>query len=115
MPELFARGALAIAMNTALGFAIATIARSQLAGIGVGIGVYFAEGIAGVFIPDIIKWFPFASASAVVADTSGAAFDGGAAVQVALDPNTAVVVVLAWLVAALVVSAVWTERAEIGG
>ena len=32
-----------------------------------------------------------------------------------LDPNTAVIVVAAWLVGALVVSSLWTERAEIGG
>ena len=55
---------LALSMDAALGFAIATIARSQLAGIAVGIGVYFAEGIAGLFLPDVIKWFPFSAASA---------------------------------------------------
>jgi hypothetical protein len=32
-----------------------------------------------------------------------------------LDPNLAVVVVSCWLVASLVASALWTERAEIGG
>ena len=123
MPELLARGALALSMNAALGFAIATIARSQLAGIGVGIGAYFAEGIAGVFLPDVIQWFPFAASSAVVARTSTAAagggggggFGGGGAAGTTLDPNTAVIVVIVWLVAALVVASAWTERAEISG
>jgi hypothetical protein len=32
-----------------------------------------------------------------------------------LEPNTALVVVLAWLIGALVVSAAFTERAEISG
>ena len=52
-PELFGRAGLALAMNAALGYAIATVARSQLAGIVVGIGLYFAEGIAGVFAPGV--------------------------------------------------------------
>jgi ABC-2 type transport system permease protein len=118
LPELLARAALALSMNAALGFAIATIARSQLAGIGVGIGAYFAESIAGVFLPDVIQWFPFAASSAVVARTSGSTgggggFGGGAGTT--LDPNTAVIVVIAWLVVALVVASAWTERAEISG
>lgn len=113
LPELFGRAALAMAMNTALGFAIATVARSQLAGIGVGIGVYFAEGIAGIFLPAVIKWFPFASASAVVSGGGGVSFGGST--PGSLDPDMAIVVVLAWLAASLVAAGVFTERAEIGG
>lgn len=120
LPELFARAALAVAMNTALGFAIATIAGSQLAGIGVGIGVYFAEGIASIFLPEVIKWFPFAAASAVVSGGGQVTFEGGggsngAGAGSSLDPNTAIVVVVAWLLGSLLLSALWTERAEIGG
>jgi ABC-2 type transport system permease protein len=116
LPELLTRGSLAVSMNAALGFTIATIARSQLAGVGVGIGAYFAEGIAQVFLPDVIRWFPFAASSAVVARTSGSGgFGGGGQAASMLDPNTAVVVVIAWLVAALVVASAWTERAEISG
>ena len=66
LPELFGRAALALAMDAALGFAIATIARSQLAGIGVGIGLFFVEGIAGIFLPDVFKWFPFSRRRAAV-------------------------------------------------
>ena len=118
LPELFGRAGLAMAMNAALGFAIATVARSQLAGIGVGIGVFFAEGIAGIFAPDLIQWFPFAASSAVVAGGSelgGGAGGGGGALTTRLDPQTAIVVVAAWLVASLVVASLWTERAEISG
>jgi len=119
LPELFGRAALAVAMNTALGFAIATIAGSQLAGIGVDIGVYFAEGIASIFLPEVIKWFPFAAASAVVSGGGDVTFGGGgssgAGAGASLDPNTAIVVVVAWLLGSLLLSALWTERAEIGG
>jgi hypothetical protein len=117
LPEHFARAGLAVSMNTALGFAIATVARSQLAGIGVAIGVYFAEGIASLFLPDVIRWFPFSAAGAVVATGGDVTFggDGGAAASAQLDPNLAVVVVLAWLAASLVVCSLVSERAEIGG
>ncbi len=116
LPEQFARAALAVGMDTALGFAIATIARSQLAGIGVGIGVYFAEGIAGLFLPGVIRWLPFSAASAVVSGGGDVSFGGGGnAAAPTLDPNTAVIVVATWLIASLVVSSVVTERAEIGG
>ena len=110
------RAALAIALDVSIGFTIATIARSQLAGIGAGIGLYVGEGIIGAFLPGIIKWAPFAASSAMLSGTSGSA--GGAAIAFAdsrLDPGVATVVVAAWLVASLTLAALWTERAEIGG
>jgi ABC-2 type transport system permease protein len=117
IPELLGRAGLALSMNAAFGFAIATIARSQLAGIGVGIGLYFAEGIAGIFLPDVIQWFPFAASSAVAARTGAGSFgeNGGGGLTTQLDPNTAVIVVVVWLIVALGVSSLFTERAEIGG
>jgi ABC-type transport system involved in multi-copper enzyme maturation permease subunit len=117
MPGHLARAGLALAMEAAIGYAIATVARSQLAGIGVGIGVYFAEGIASIFVPGIIKWFPFAAVSAME-PTTGLAGGGGAAAAIVsnrLDPDVALVVVVAWLVGALLVASLWTERAEISG
>jgi ABC-2 type transport system permease protein len=116
-PELLARGWLALAESCALGFTIATLARSQLAGIGVGIAVYFGEQFATIFLPDIVKYLPFHAANAVVATSSGSfgGGGGGGAALARLDPNTALVVVLAWLIGALVVSAAFTERAEISG
>jgi ABC-type transport system involved in multi-copper enzyme maturation permease subunit len=115
LPELYARGALAIAMNTALGYAIATIARSQLAGIGVGIGLYFGEQFAGLFLRDWVRWLPFDAASAVISTGSLGAGNGGGLGPQPLDPNVAIVVVAAWLIGALAVSAAWAERAEISG
>ena len=116
LPELLGRAGLALSMNAAFGFAIATVARSQLAGIGVGIGLFFAEGIAGIFLPDVIQWFPFAASSAVTASANGMSVGGEAgSLTTQLDPNTAIVVVAVWLVVALGVSALFTERAEIGG
>jgi ABC-2 type transport system permease protein len=115
IPELLGRGWLAIVEEGALGFAIATLARSQLAGIGAGIAVYFGEQFAGIFLPDIVKYLPFNAANAVVATGGGGGFGGGGATLPRLEPDVAMVVVGAWLVGALVVSALFTERAEISG
>lgn len=113
LPELLGRGWLAIAEEGAIGFTIATLARSQLAGIGAGIGVYFAEQFASIFLPDIIKYMPFNSAQAVVAVSDEGFGGGGAFTQ--LQPNEALLVVLAWLVGSLLVASLFTERAEISG
>ena len=67
LPEQFARGWVAITATAALGFAVATLARSQLAGIGVGIAFYFGETFAGIFLPDVVKYMPFHLANAAVA------------------------------------------------
>jgi hypothetical protein len=117
LPEEFARGGLAIIEEGALGFAIATLARSQLAGIGAGIALYFGETFAGIFLPDIVKYLPFNVASEAVATGSrGGAFGGDSANAVpALDANTALALVVVWLVGALLVAAVFTERSEITG
>ena len=114
LPELLGRGWLAIAEQGAIGFAIATLARSQLAGIGAGIAFYFGEQFASIFLPDVVKYLPFDAAGAVVA-VSGEGFGGAEATIARLDPNVALLVVVAWLVGALLVTAVFTERAEISG
>lgn len=115
IPELLARGWIAIVEEGALGFAIATLARSQLAGIGAGIAVYFGEQFAAIFLPDVVKYLPFNAATAVVATGGGGGFGGGGATLPRLEPNTALLVVAVWLIGALVVSAIFTERAEISG
>lgn len=114
LPEMLGRGWLAVAEETAIGFAIATLARSQLAGIGAGIGVFFAENFGQLFLPDIVKYMPFNSAGAVVA-VSETGFGGGQGVFTQLLPNEALLVVTAWLVGSLLVTALFTERAEISG
>lgn len=115
LPEMLARGWLAMVEEGALGFAIATLARSQLAGIGAGIAFYFAENFAGIFLPDIVKFMPFNAASAVVGSTGGFSGGDGGGILTRLEPDAAMLVVVAWLVGALAVSTLFTERAEISG
>jgi len=113
IPEKLARVWVAIVGEGALGFAIATLTRSQLAGIGVGVGLFFGGQFAGIFLPDVVQYLPFSAANAVLA-TDGAGQGGGQVVQ-ALEPNIALLVVAAWLVGALIVASLFSERAEIAG
>ena len=109
------RAGLAIAMDVAIGFTIATIARSQLAGIGAGIGLYLGEGIIGAFVPGMIKWAPFAAVSAMMAGGEGGLGGTAATSSGRLDPGLATLVAAVWLIAACAIAALWTERAEISG
>lgn len=119
LPEEAARGWFAVTEEAALGFAIATLARSQLAGIGAGIAFYFGETFATIFLPDIVKYMPFAVARASVAISGSAAAagngGGGPGAASALPADTALLLVGAWLIGSLLVAVVFTERAEITG
>jgi hypothetical protein len=116
LPAMASRGWFAVVEQAALGFAIATLARSQLAGIGAGIAFYFGEGFASIFLPDIIQYMPFAVARASI-ETGGSngGFGGGGAAVEALPADTALLLVGAWLVGSLLVTVLFTERAEITG
>jgi ABC-2 type transport system permease protein len=115
LPAMAARGWFAVVEQAALGYAIATLARSQLAGIGAGIAFYFGEGFASIFLPDIIQYMPFAVARASVDTDGNGGFGGGGGVITALSADTALLLVGAWLVGSLVVTVLFTERAEITG
>jgi ABC-type transport system involved in multi-copper enzyme maturation permease subunit len=112
LPELFVRGWVAVTATAALGFAVATLARSQLAGIGVGIAFYFGETFAGIFLPDVVRYLPFHLSQAAVGGGSGFS---GAPDPGALPIGTALFLVMVWLVGSLVVAAGFSERAEITG
>lgn len=119
LPEKLARGWLGIVEAGAIGFAIATVARSQLAGIGVGIATYFGEQFSTIFFPGIVKYLPFHAAEAVLSVTPG--FGGGGAggpggpAPAQLPADAALVVVIAWLIGAVGFSAIVAQRAEISG
>ena len=117
LPAMAARGWFAVVEQAALGYAIATLARSQLAGIGAGIAFYFGETFATIFLPDIVKYMPFAVARASIDTGAGDGFggDGGGAATSALAPDTALLLVAAWLIGSLLVTVLFTERAEITG
>jgi hypothetical protein len=111
LPELFGRGWYAIVEQGAIGFAVATLARSQLAGIGIGIALFFGETFAAIFLPDIVRFLPFSAASSAVGIGEG--FGGGGPNP--LTQEAAMIVVGLWLIGSLIVAAVFTERADITG
>jgi ABC-2 type transport system permease protein len=112
LPGQFLRGWVVISAEASIGFAVATLARSQLAGIGVGIALYFGEAFASIFLPDIVKYLPFDLASAAV---GGSQSLGAPPDPNALPADTALVLISVWLVGALVVASGFTDRAEITG
>ena len=59
-----------MAEQATIGFAIATFARSQLAGLGAGIALYFVEQFSTLFLPDIVRYLPFHVASSALRVTS---------------------------------------------
>jgi ABC-type transport system involved in multi-copper enzyme maturation permease subunit len=115
LPELMARGFVGIAAEAALGFAVATLARSQLAGIGFGIAVFFVGQFATLFLPDWVKYLPFQLASSAVSIGRVGIGGGAAGASVRIDPNLALLLLGLWLVGSLVVAAGFSERAEILG
>lgn len=120
LPELFARGWFAIVTQAAVGYAVATLARSQLAGIGIGIAIYFGGTFAGIFLPDIVQYLPFQLADAAMGADAGFGGGGGGGGGPAGDSepigkDLALLLLAAWLAASLAVTALFTERAEITG
>jgi ABC-type transport system involved in multi-copper enzyme maturation permease subunit len=115
LPERLLKGWLAVAEEAALGFTIATLARSQLAGIGAGIAFYFGESFAGIFLPDVVKYMPFSVANAAVSTGSGQGLGSGGGAIASLPADQALVLVALWLVGSLLVASIFSDRVEITG
>jgi hypothetical protein len=114
LPGDLAKIWLGLVEEGALGYAIATLAQSQLGGIGAGIAIYFGSQFGGLFLPDVVKYLPFSAASSLVGSDLAGGGSNGPGVS-PLDQTSAFVVVVAWLIGTLVIAAAFTERAEIGG
>jgi ABC-type transport system involved in multi-copper enzyme maturation permease subunit len=114
----FVRCAVALISLTSLGYAVAMVAKSQMAGIGTIIG-YFIISILGPallpsFVRDIFRYLPFSASSDAIGITGPASSGAGSAAS-ALDPNVALLVTLAWLVGLVAAAAISVERTEITG
>jgi ABC-2 type transport system permease protein len=114
LPVQFARGGFGLVTQGAIGFTVATLARSQLAGIGFGIGIYFVGTFATLFLPDYVKYLPFQLAGDAIGSTGGFG-GGGGALSPGFEPEMALLLLGVWLVGSLVVSAGFSERAEVLG
>lgn len=113
-----ARCAIALIGLTSLGYAVAMVAKSQMAGIGTIIGYFIISFIGPALLPDFIRrvfdYLPFSVASNAIG-LQGPAGASSSASAGALDPNVALLVIVAWLVGLLAVAAISVERTEIAG
>jgi ABC-type transport system involved in multi-copper enzyme maturation permease subunit len=114
LPELLARTWLGVTQAAAIGFAIAMLFKSQLAGIGAGLALYFAELFLALVpaLRDALVYFPFSVAGAVVA-TSDELGSGGFGSMPTLDPNEAVLWSIGYLALALAIAVASAWRAQI--
>ncbi len=113
-PDLLARTWLGISQQAAIGFAIAMLFKSQLAGIGAGLALYFAETFLFLvpMLRGVLIYGPFGVAGAVVPTTEELG-TGGLGVVPTLDPDTAVLWSLGYLVVALAIATLAAWRAQI--
>jgi hypothetical protein len=114
LPDLLLRTWLGIVQQAAIGFAIAMLFKSQLAGIGAGLAFYFAEMFLFLvpLLRDALVYFPFSVAGAVVPATDDLGMSGFGTVPT-LDSDTALVWSVGYLVVALTIASVAAWRAQI--
>jgi ABC-type transport system involved in multi-copper enzyme maturation permease subunit len=113
-----ARAWIALMGLTSLGYAVAMVTRSQMAGIGTVIGYFIVSIIGPALLPDFVKeafkYLPFSIAAdsvGLMAPSSSGAITSASAVE----PNLALLVTIGWLVGCLLVASIFVERAEISG
>jgi hypothetical protein len=114
LPDLWARTWLGVTEQAAIGFAIAMLFRSQLAGIAAGLAIYFGQIFLSLvpILDEILLYAPFNVAGAVVA-TPEAFGDGGFGGATSIDSDLAVVLTVAYLGGALAIASISMWRAQI--
>ena len=114
LPELVARSWLGVTQAAAIGFAIAMLFKSQLAGIGAGLAFYFAEQFLQLVpgLRDILVYGPFSVSGAVINTTDQFDSDNFGEFPV-LDADTALVWSIGYLVVALAIASLSAWRAQI--
>jgi ABC-type transport system involved in multi-copper enzyme maturation permease subunit len=109
---------IALLSLTSLAYAVAMVAKSQMAGIGTVIGYYLVSLIGPALLPDFVKevfkYLPFSIAGDAIG-LQGPPTNGVASSVSAVDPNVALLITIAWLVGCLAVAAFSVERTEISG
>lgn len=106
LPLMLATSWWAIVLWAGIAFAVAFIARSQVAGIAAVVGLYFIEQSAGLFLPaDIVRLAPMTASSQLASEAS----------QFTADPNLAVPLALTtiYLVLAAVAMAFVADRTDV--
>jgi ABC-type transport system involved in multi-copper enzyme maturation permease subunit len=115
LPGLLARTWLGVVQAGAIGFAIAMLFKSQLAGIGAALALYFAETFLALVptLDEVLAYFPYSVSSAVIATTDELTEGGFGDAVSTLDADTAVLWSIGYIVAALLVASLALRRAQI--
>jgi ABC-type transport system involved in multi-copper enzyme maturation permease subunit len=110
---------IAVMALTSLGYAVAMVFRSQMAGIGTVIGYFLASLILpSLPLPDVVKevfkYLPFNISSDAIGFLSPDST--GKLVSTAMvDPNLALLVAVGWLVGLVGIACIFVERSDITG
>lgn len=115
LPELLARSWLGVTQAAAIGFAIAMLFKSQLAGIGAGLAFYFAEQFLQLVpgLRDVLVYFPFSVSGAVIGTTEEFEASTAFGEFPVMDADTAVMWSAGYLVLALAIASLSAWRAQI--
>jgi ABC-type transport system involved in multi-copper enzyme maturation permease subunit len=106
VPLVLAAGWLAIVMQTAIGFAVAFATRSQVAGIVVVVGLFFAEQFAVLIAPlELMRLAPITGANTLISTAGQSGMTGELVLPIAVTGL--------YLAAALVGAVVVARRAEV--
>jgi ABC-type uncharacterized transport system permease subunit len=113
-----ARCWIALMALTSVGYAVAMIAKNQMAGIGTVIVYFVVSILSQALLPDIIKqilkYQPFNVTSDAIG-LAGPPTAGAAASTAGVEPNLALLISIGWLVALVGITALSVERTEITG
>ena len=115
LPELLARTWLGVVQAGAIGFAIAMLFKSQLAGIGAALALYFAETFLALVptLDEVLAYFPYSVSSAVIATTDELTEGGFGDAVSTLDADTAVLWSIGYIAVSLLVASLAVRRAQI--
>lgn len=125
-------GTYVLFQRAAIGFAVAMVLRSQLAGVVVGIVLYIAEPILTLILlaltvggslrtagmPDTVQWYqflPFSIGDSALAEVATVTGSGGRFEPTPVPLDQALIAVTAYLVVSLLVSMWSLRRAQVAG
>jgi hypothetical protein len=118
LASLFVRCWIALCCISAVAYAIAMVAKNQMAGVGAVIGLYIAS-VFVIALPkslrEIFEYLPFSAAGDAIGIIGPPSAGPAGGSSIAIEPNLALLVAGVWIAGSLAVAALTTERAEIAG
>jgi hypothetical protein len=118
LASLLIRCWIALCCISAVAYAIAMVAKNQMAGVGTVIGLYVAS-VFVIALPrsvrEVFEYLPFSAAGDAIGIIAPPSANTAGGPSITIEPNLALLVAVVWIAGSLAVAALTTERAEIGG